>query len=65
MFIFSAGHATNKTTVQELPIVDNSGQIDIVFDNKVLTIFYYEKDNKYYIEQSYQGIYEIDSSIKI
>lgn len=64
MFIFSAGHTTNKTTVQGLPIVDNYEQIDIVCDNKVSTIFYYEGDNKYYIEQSYQGIYEIDRNIE-
>ena len=34
--------------------------MDLSYDNKIATIFYYTEKGKYYIEQPYQGIYVKD-----
>lgn len=52
---------TNQESVQDYPInVDNEIKIDFEFKTSgTSTIFVYEKNNKYYIEQPYNGIYRI------
>ncbi|MDD3252377.1 MAG: DUF5301 domain-containing protein [Lachnospiraceae bacterium] len=54
--------ATAKESVNDMPQVDDYIKIDINTNNAVSTLFVYEKNDKYYIEQAYQGIYETDSS---
>ena len=52
---------TNYDSIQDSPInVDNEIKIDFEFgENKISTVFVYEKKDKYFIEQSYNGIYKI------
>lgn len=52
---------TNDDSVQDSPInVDNEIKIDFEFgENKISTVFVYEKKDKYFIEQPYNGIYKI------
>lgn len=52
---------TNDESVQDSPInVDNEIKIDFEFgENKISTVFVYEKKDKYFIEQPYNGIYRI------
>lgn len=54
---------TRKESVQDVPQVECYIKIDIQFKTGTgtSTLFAYEDNGKYYIEQPYQGIYEIDS----
>ncbi len=59
----SKKRVTNIESVQDMP-VNASNQILIQFylkENKVEVIYLYEKNNCYYIEKPYNGIYEITS----
>lgn len=52
---------TNKESIQDFPVnVDKKIQIDFYLDEESsLTVFLYQKNNKYYLEQPYNGIYDI------
>lgn len=54
---------TNVDSIQDSPTnVDNEIKIDFEFgENKISTVFVYEKKDKYFIEQPYNGIYRISS----
>lgn len=52
---------TSKQSVQDTPQVDSYVRIDIQLRNGTSTIFAYEQDGKFYVEQPYQGIYEIEA----
>lgn len=52
---------TSKESVQDVPQVDDYIKLDIQLFGGVSTVFAYEEDGKYYIEQPYQGIYKLDS----
>ena len=56
---------TNKESVQDIPNVDSYGKVDISYNNKISTIFYYSEKEKHYIEQPYQGIYVTDVDIDV
>lgn len=68
---------TKTESIQDAPTnVDNEIQVDFTFKEdieykagKISTIFLYEKNERYYIEQSYNGIYQISAdeynSIKV
>ena len=62
--ILANTEATNKESVQDIPNVENYGKVDISYDNKKTTIFYYTEKGKYYIEQPYQGIYVTDVDVE-
>ena len=61
--ILSEATTTNKSSVQDFPMVDEYGTINILTDNHNLTIYYYEDNEKYYLEQPYQGIYKLETNI--
>ncbi len=52
---------TKNESVQDAPInIDNEIKVDFKFIGaRVSTIFVYKKNNSYYIEQPYNGIYKI------
>lgn len=52
---------TKKESIQDMPVnVENEIKINFkIINNETKTIFVYKKKNKYYIEQPYNGIYEI------
>lgn len=52
---------TNKESIQDSPVnVDNEIRVDFNFKEEgTSTVWVYEKNNKYYIEQPYNGIYRI------
>lgn len=54
---------TKEESIQDSPVnIDNLIKIDFYFvENGVSTIFIYKKNNNYYIEQPYNGIYQINS----
>lgn len=53
---------TKIESIQDIPTnVKNNIRIDFIFNESgVSTIFIYKRKNKYYIEQPYNGIYEIN-----
>ena len=59
----SSSEPTKKESVQDVPQVESYIKIDFQFETGTSTIFAYEDSGKYYIEQPYQGIYEIDSQL--
>lgn len=56
--------ATNKKSVQDVPVNKDFGSIHLENESKTTTVFYYEENKKYYIEQAYQGIYETDVDLE-
>lgn len=52
---------TSKKSVQDVPQVEDYIKLDIQLFGGVSTVFAYEEDGMYYIEQPYQGIYELDA----
>ena len=52
---------TTNESIQDSPInVENEIKIDFEYEeNKTSTVFVYKKNGKYFIEQSYNGIYRI------
>ncbi len=58
-------NGTNRTTrnesVQDTPVnTDKMIRLDFIFkESGASTVFVYNKNNKYYIEQPYNGIYDI------
>ena len=59
----SSSEPTNKESVQDIPQVESYIKIDFQFETGTSTLFAYENNGIYYIEQPYQGIYEIDSQL--
>lgn len=55
--------ATTQESIQDVPGVETYGKVDISNNDGITTFFYYIEDEKYYIEQPYQGIYETDVDI--
>lgn len=59
--VISSAQATDKPAIQEHPDSDYYGEFSILDGDKIIgTIYYYLKDNRGYVEKTYQGIYEID-----
>lgn len=63
--ILTDAETTTKESVQEIPSVENYGKVNISYDNKIATVFYYTEKGNYYIEQPYQGIYVTDVDIDV
>ncbi len=59
--ITSVKRTTNKESIQDSPTdAENEIKVDIYYDEgKCSTIFIYTKKSDYYIEQPYNGIYQI------
>jgi len=54
---------TNQKSIQDIPVnVEDEIRIDFELkDGKKSTVYVYKKNNKYYIEQAYNGIYRISA----
>lgn len=59
----SGSEPTKKESVQDIPRVENYIKIDFRLKTGISTLFAYEDNGQYYIEQPYQGIYKIDSPL--
>ncbi len=58
------GRTTKKASIQDSPVKEREGlKIDFHFiESGTSTIFVYKRNNRYYIEQPYNGIYKITES---
>ena len=63
--ILTNTETTSKESVQDIPNLENYGKVDISYNNKISTIFYYTEKGNHYIEQPYQGIYVTDVDIDV
>lgn len=54
---------TNKQSVQDVPQVESYIQLDLRLGEGTSTLFIYKDGENCYIEQPYQGIYEINSEL--
>lgn len=54
---------TDRKTVQDVPNVENYFKIDILCEDKTTTLFCYEEDGSFYIEQPYHGIYKTETEM--
>jgi predicted small lipoprotein YifL len=54
---------TSKQSVQDVPTVSEYTRVDFVSDGNISSIFIYQENSKWYIEQPYHGIYETDEII--
>lgn len=54
---------SNQESIQDEPVnVKNKIKVDFTCNqSKIITVFVYEKNNKHYIEQPYNGIYQIST----
>ena len=59
----SAAEPTRKESVQDAPQTENYIKIDFRLKTDVSTLFAYEENGKYYIEEPYQGVYRIGSRL--
>ena len=59
----SGAKPSSKESIQDVPVVENYIKIDFRFETGTSTVFAYENQGKYYVEQPYQGIYEIDRQL--
>lgn len=57
-----AAEPTSKPTVQDVPNVEDYILVDLCGD-PVCTLYIYQEDGIYYIEQPYQGIYRTDETL--
>jgi hypothetical protein len=51
---------TSKQSVQDVPTVSEYTRVDFVSAKNFSSIFIYQENSKWYIEQPYRGIYETD-----
>lgn len=62
--IVAQAEATVKESIQVVPThVETYGKVHISNNGGITTFFYYIEDERYFIEQPYQGIYETDVDI--
>lgn len=61
---FEGAINTYKESVQDIPLEDDLWMIDIKGKETVTTLFFYEENDRYFIEQPYQGIYEIGIDVE-
>lgn len=54
---------TSKQSLQDVPTVSEYTRVDFVSDGNISSIFIYQENSKWYIEQPYHGIYETDEII--
>lgn len=60
----SEAKKTKEQSVQDFPVNQEYGRIDIANNGGTTTVFYYEEKGKHYIEQPYEGIYETEKNFE-
>lgn len=54
---------TSKQSIQDVPTVSEYTRVDFISSGNILSIFIYQDNSKWYIEQPYYGIYETNENI--
>lgn len=57
--VINGAASTKKESVQDVPDAKQYGKIILVSKEDERTLYYYEREGKYYIEEPYVGIYGV------
>lgn len=55
--------STKEESVQDVPDAKQYGKIILVSKEDERTLYYYEREGKYYIEEPYVGIYQCEQNL--
>ena len=61
--VINSAESTKEESVQDVPNADQYGRIVLVSKEDERTLYYYEREGKYYIEEPYVGIYQCDQDL--
>lgn len=61
--VINSAEFTKEESVQDVPDAEQYGKIILVSKEDERTLFYYEREGKYYIEEPYVGIYQCDQDL--
>ncbi len=61
--VINSAESTNEESAQDVPNADQYGRIVLVSKEDERTLYYYEREGKYYIEEPYVGIYQCDQDL--
>lgn len=61
--VINSAEFTKEESVQDVPDAEQYGKIILVSKEDERTLFYYEREGKYYIEEPYVGIYQCDQEL--
>lgn len=61
--VINSAEFTKEESVQDVPNADQYGRIVLVSKEDERTLYYYEREGKYYIEEPYVGIYQCDQDL--
>lgn len=54
---------THRESIHDIPFAADWIKVDMFFENGFSRFYAYKDNGKYYVEQPYSGIYEIDESV--
>lgn len=61
--IINSAESTKEESVQDVPDAKQYGKIILASKEDERTLYYYEREGKYYIEEPYVGIYQCDQDL--
>ena len=61
--VINSAESTNEESAQDVPNADQYRRIVLVSKEDERTLYYYEREGKYYIEEPYVGIYQCDQDL--
>lgn len=61
--VINGAASTKEESVQDVPDAEQYGRIILVSKEDERTLYYYEREGKYYIEEPYVGIYQCDQDL--
>lgn len=61
--VINSAESTKEESVQDVPNAKQYGKIILVSKEDERTLYYYEREGKYYIEEPYVGIYQCDQDL--
>lgn len=61
--VINGAASTKEESVQDAPDAEQYGKIILVSKEDERTLYYYEREGKYYIEEPYVGIYQCEQDL--
>lgn len=61
--VINSAESTKEESVQDVPDAEQYGKIILVSKEDERTLYYYEREGKYYIEDPYVGIYQCEQDL--
>lgn len=61
--VINGAASTKEESVQDVPDAEQYGKIILESKEDERTLYYYEREGKYYIEEPYVGIYQCEQNL--